>query len=102
MTISSHFNMITFIIDFKCRFLKLLKDRDFLFESQKLDILLVYAYIVNYNISKVFIKNNINYIINLSRKVKLKMIVNDEITKCYIIKIFKHDFVARALKRSPN
>ena len=30
--ISSHFNIIVFVFDFKCRFFKLLCNRDFLFE----------------------------------------------------------------------
>ena len=63
----------------------MLNDRDIFFVLQKFDILLIYAFIVDYNISKVFFKNDINYIISLSRKVKLKMIIDHEITKCYII-----------------
>ena len=57
MMISSHFNMIILIIDLKCRSLKLSNDRDFYFESQKIDILSIYAHIVNHNILKVFTKN---------------------------------------------
>ena len=100
--ISSHFNITIFVFDFKCRFFKLLYNRDFLFESQKLDTLLIYVYIVNYNMLKIFIRNNINYIISLSRKVKLKMIINYEITKCYIINLSKYDFITKTLKRSFN
>ena len=60
--ISLHFNIIISIIDLKCRFSNCYMIAIFFFESQKLDILLIYAYIVNYNILKVFIKNDINYI----------------------------------------
>ena len=102
LTIFSHFDMIISIIDLKCRSLKLLSDRDFLFESQKLDILLIYAHIIDYNISKIFVKNDINYVINLSRKVKLKVIIDYKTTRCYVIDFFKHNFVARALKRLFN
>ena len=102
MTISSHFNITISIIDFKYRFFKLSNDRDFLFESQKFDILLIYAYIVDHSIIKIFVKNNINYVISLSRKVKLKIIINYETTKCYVISFIKYNFIARALKRSFN
>ena len=100
--ISLHFNMTVLISDFKCRSLKLSYDRDFLFESQKLDTLSIYIHIVNHNISKVFIKNNINYTISLSRKVKLKMVINYEITRCYVINFVEHNLVTKTLKRSFN
>ena len=102
MTISSHFNMIISIIDLKCRSFKLSNNRDFFFKSQKLDILSIYADIVDHNISKVFVKNDINHVMSLSRKVKLKMIINYEVAEYYVIDFFKYDFVARALKRSFN
>ena len=64
--------------------------------------MLIYAHIVDHNILKVFVKNNINYVISLSRKVKLKMIIDYETTKCYVIDFFEHNFIAKASKRSPN
>ena len=94
--------MIISVSDLKCRSLKLLYDRNFLFESQKSDTLLIYAYIVNHSILKIFIKNDINYVISLSRKVKLKMVINYEITKCYVINSFKYNLAAKTLKRSFN
>ena len=51
---------------------------------------------------KVFIKNNINYVMSLSRKIKLKIIINYEITKYYIIDFFKYNFIIKILKRSLN
>ena len=102
MIIPSHFNMAIFIIGFKSRFFKLLCDRDFLFASQKFDILLIYAYIVDHNMLKIFVKNDINYVISLSRKVKLRVIINYEITKCYIINFFEYNLAAKTLKRSFN
>lgn len=100
--IFSHFNVIIFIIDFKYRSFKLSNNRDFLFESQKFDILSIYAYIVDYNMLKIFIKNNIDYIMSLSRKVKLKIIINYEIIKCYVINSFKHNLIMKTLKRLFN
>ena len=40
--------------------LNLFKDRDLFFEPVNLDDLDVYAYIINLNISKIYIKNNVN------------------------------------------
>ena len=37
---------------------------------------------------KVFVRNDINYIINLSRKIKLKIIINYEIIEYFFINIF--------------
>ena len=57
---------------------------------------------INYNILKIFVKNNINYIINLSRKIKLKIIIDYKITKCYVINFFKYNFIIKILKRLFN
>ena len=76
MTISLYFNIVIFIIDLKCRSLKLLNDCDIFFESQKFDILSIYAHIVNHNILKIFVKNDLDYIMNLLRKVKSKISIN--------------------------
>ena len=102
MIISSHFNMIVSIIDLKCKSLKLSYNRNFLFESQKFDTLSIYTHIVNHNISKVFVKNDINHIISLPRKVKLKIIIDYEITKCYVINSFEHNLITKTSKRSFN
>ena len=90
------------IADLKCKSLKLSYNRDFLFESQKLDTLLIYAHIVNHNILKIFVKNDINYAISLSRKIKLKIIINYEATRCYVINSAEHNLVTKTLKRSFN
>ena len=102
MIIPPHFNMAVSVAGLKCRSLKLLCDRDFLFESQKLDTLLVYIYIVNHNMLKIFVRNDINHVISLSRKVKLKMIIDYKAARCYVIDFFEHDLVTKASKRSFN
>ena len=102
ITISSHFNITISIVDLKCRSFKLSNNRDFLFESQKLDTLSVYIHIVDHSISKVFVKNDINYIMSLSRKVKLRVIIDYEITKCYVIDFAEHDLATKTLKRLFN
>ena len=102
MIIPSHFNMTISIVDPKCKFFKLLYNRDFLFESQKLDTLSIYVHIINYNILKIFVKNDINHIMSLSRKVKLKIIIDYETARCYVIDFSKHDFIIKTSKRSFN
>ena len=102
MIIPSHFNMTVSVVDLKCRSLKLLCDRDFLFESQKLDTLSIYVHIINHNMLKVFVRNDINYVMSLSRKVKLRVIIDYKITRCYVIDFVKHDFIMKASKRSFN
>ena len=43
-------------------------NRDLLFELQTLNVLLIYVYIINYEVFKIFIRNNSNKFITLSRK----------------------------------
>ena len=77
--------MAIFIISSKSRKLNLLNDRESFFELYKFNTLSVYTYIVNYNILKIFVKNDINRIIKLPRKVKLNMIINYKTVNYYII-----------------
>ena len=63
-------NMLVPIIWAK-RPLSLPIDRDFIFEPYTHNTLLVYTYIVDYNISEVFIRNDTNYKITLLRRTKL-------------------------------
>ena len=100
--IPSHFNMTISIVGLRCRSLKLSYDRDFLFESQKFDTLLIYAHIVDHSISKIFVKNDIDHVMSLSRKVKLRMIINYEATRCYVINFAEHDLITKTSKRSSN
>ena len=51
---------------------------------------------------KIFVRNDNDHIMSLSRKVKLKMIIDYEAAKCYVIDFFEHDLVTKASKRSPN
>ena len=39
---------------------------------------------------------------SLSRKVKLKVIIDYKATRCYVIDFVKHDFITKASKRSSN
>ena len=94
--------MIVSVIDLKSRSFKLSNDRDFLFESQKFDILSIYAHIVDHNMLKVFVRNDINHFMSLSRKVKLKVIIDYETAKCYVINFFEYDLITKTLKRSFN
>ena len=81
---------------------QILNTRDFLSESEKLDTLLIYIYIVYCNMLKAFVKNNIDYIMSLSRKIKLKTIIDYKIMRCYIIMIFIYNSITKILKRLFN
>ena len=100
--ILSYFNVAVFISESKRRALKLFKNRNFIFEPQKLDTLSVYAYIVNRNISKVFVRNDIDRSIILARKVKLDVLSNYKIAKYFVIDLFNYNLAIRASKRSLN
>ena len=66
----------------------LLNNLEFLFELYRFNILFVYIYIVNHNMFKVFMKNNINRVIKLPRRVKLNIIINYKIVNYYVINFF--------------
>ena len=78
------------------------KNRDFIFESQKLDILFVYAYIINRNISKIFVRNDTDRSITLIRKVKLEVLSNYKATEYFIVDLANYNLAIRASKRSSN
>ena len=94
--------MAIFIVNSKSRKFNLLNNREFLFKLYKFNTLFVYTYIVNYNILKVFVKNNINRIIKLSRKIKLNIVINYEIINYYIINSFQYDLIIKTLKHFFN
>ena len=80
--------------------LNLLNNRDLLFESQILNVLLMYVYIVNYEVSKIFVRNNSNKFITLSQKQKLKRIINYNVSSYYyVIQLNNHILVVKLLKR---
>ena len=65
--------------------LSLPTDRDFIFEPYTHNTLLVYTYIVDYNISEVFIRNDTNYKITLLRRTKLGNITKYNATGIFIV-----------------
>ena len=67
MTILLYSNIAVLIVGPKSRKLNLLNNREFFSKLYKLNTLFVYIYIVNYNIFKVFVRNDINYTIKLPR-----------------------------------
>ncbi len=59
--------------------MKFLIDRDLLFEPSKYDILIVSTYIVNYNINKIVVRNNINLPVIINRYINLGRVVEYKI-----------------------
>lgn len=102
ITISAHFNVAVPVTRSE-KALDLSDDRDLLFESKTLNTLSVYAYIVNHNVSKIFVRNNSNKPITLPRKQKLSHITNYNASAyCYSVQSKNHDLTIKALKRQLN
>ena len=78
-------NIAVLIVSSKSRKLNLLNDRELLFKLYKFNTLFVYIYIVNHNIFKIFVRNDIDYIIKLPRRVKLDIIINYKAVNYYAI-----------------
>ena len=65
--ISIYFNIVVLRTRFK-KIFKLLNNRDLLFKLKTLNKLLIYIYIIDYKILKIFVRNNSNKFITLSRR----------------------------------
>ena len=77
-------------------------DCDFIFEPQTLDSLLAYAHIVDYTMSKVFVRNNSNRPVILSKNQKLGKVIDYDGSECYSVQLSNHDLAAKSPKRQPN
>ena len=62
-----YFNVIISITKIE-KIFNLLNNRDLLFKLKTLDTLFVYAYIIDYNILKIFVRHNLNKLITLLGK----------------------------------
>ena len=67
VTILVYFNVVMLITKLE-KTLKLSNDRDPLFKSKTLDTLSIYVYIINYNVLKIFVRNDFNKLITLLRR----------------------------------
>ena len=98
MIILLYSNIAVLIVNSKSRKFNLLNDREFLFKLYKFNTLFIYIYIVNYNIFKIFVRNDINYIIKLPRRIKLDIIINYKINNYYVIDFSQHDLIFKRFK----
>lgn len=102
VTISAQSNVVVSISG-SGKTLNLSNDRDLLFEPQILDALLVYAYIVDHEVSKIFVRNDSNKPITLPRKQKLGRITNYDVSSyCYAVQSNNHILTAKSPKRQSN
>ena len=67
ITILTYFNVAILVIELE-KTLHLSNNRDLLFKLKTLDTLSIYAYIVNYNVLKIFVRNDFNKLITLLRR----------------------------------
>ena len=79
--------------------LSLPTDRDFIFEPNILDTLLVYAHVVDYNMSEVFIRNDTDYEITLPRRTRLGNVTEYDAAGAFAVDPDQHDLAMKAPKR---
>ncbi len=82
--------------------LELPSKREFIFKPKKLDKLLVYAYIISYNLSYIFIRNNTNEEIKLPKNIKLGYITKYEATEYFLVEAYYSDLTTRAPRKIIN
>ena len=85
---SSYF-FLTILIELNA---KLSLNRDLIFESKQLNILTLLIHIVDYNLSRFMIRNDINLSVILFRYTRLNKILEYETTSCFQIDL-KHVFI---------
>lgn len=77
----------------------LLKNRDLIFESEQLDVLILSAHIVNYNLIYIVVRNDIDLLIILFRYTRLGKVLEYEAVGCFQINA-KHIILADKLSRN--
>ena len=82
--------------------LSLPKNRDLLFEPSQLDILTLSAYIVNYNISGIVIRNDIDLPIILIRRTRLDRVLEYEVEGYFPVAIKHAIIVDKSPKKAPS
>ena len=78
--------------------LNLSEDRDLFFEPVNLDDLDVYAYIIDLNISEIYIKNNTNRDIILQKRSRLEYITEYDINNFFIVDASEYKLAVRPAK----
>ncbi len=84
------------IIGPRYKSLELPGEREFIFEPKKLDKLSIYAYIIDYNLSYIFIRNNTDKEIKLPRNIKLGYITKYEAAEYFLVEAYYSDLTTRA------
>lgn len=77
-TVSTYTFMIILIKD-----VTLLNNRDLIFKPEQLDTLILSAYIINYNLTHIIIRNNIDLPVILLRYTRLDRILEYKTTECF-------------------
>ena len=91
--ISTHLYITIFI-----KFVNLSIDRDLIFESNQLNILTLSINIVDYNFSRIVIRNNIDLLIIFDKYIKFDKMLKYKITKYFQIDIKKIFLINKFLK----
>ena len=99
INILSYSNVVVPMIGFSKTRLMLSKDRDFLFESQTLNTFSAYAHIIDHILSTVFVRNDIDELITLSRRQKFDKISEYDAADCFFVSLENHNLIIKAPKR---
>ena len=78
--------------------LNLFYNRNFLYESQTLNTLLLYTHIIDYILISVFMRNDLDRSIVLLAKQRLRKIIKYEELDCYSISLEDYDLATKLSK----
>ena len=74
---------VYFFIVVSIKLIDLLLDRDLIFESEQLNVLTLLVNIVDYNLSRIVIRNNIDLLVTLNRYARLDKILEYEVERYF-------------------
>ena len=83
--IASHIDMKISIQTRRKSLRQLSVDRDFIFEPAQHDSLSICTHIVDHTMSNILIRNDIDYLVILSRRIRLRKVVKYETQECYAV-----------------
>ena len=98
--ISLYYNVIILVSESRKQILNLSYNRNFLYEPQTLNTLLLYAYIVDYILISIFMRNDLDRLIVLSAKQRFKKIIKYKESDCYSISLEDYDLAIKSSKRN--
>lgn len=100
MIIPIYLNVAVSIKGSKNLKLNLSNDRNLIYEPRTLEALLLYAYNVDFNIAKVFVRNDSRKAIVVLRNIKFKHVIENDTMYCYIVSTEAYILSTKVLKNN--